>query len=393
MKILVLGINTRHIACSAARAGYTVHTLSSFNDIDLMECAAKNSVCEIPDVHCLDLEEIAATISSLLPVDGVVLGPGFEHLGHWIDEITHTRIPVFNNVPETIAQVSNKVWLAHKLRSWDIRHPHTLPLASISTQKDWNMGYPAMIKPICGAGGVDNILVRDADDLADVLDTIGRYKDKFLIQEFFKGTLVSVSVISTKKQATAIAINEQLAGLDWLTDIPFAYCGNITPHESEYGKWICDTAVELAVKLKLLGSNGVDFIITEHGPVVLEINPRFQGSIDTVENATGINVFQSHIEAFEGLVPLPTNYLNYSVKAIFFAPHRFIAGKKVYEYLLQCLRSGNAADVPLEDTVFEKNEPVVSFLASGKSRRQVVMQAGHLVDGLVEKMEECNTED
>ncbi|MDF1557239.1 MAG: ATP-grasp domain-containing protein [ANME-2 cluster archaeon] len=393
MKILVLGINTRHIACSAARAGYTVHTLCSFNDTDLMECATKTTVYEIPDVHCLDLDKIAVTISSLLPVDGVVLGPGFEHLGHWIEEITHRRIPVFNNTPETIVQVSNKVWLAQKLRSWDIRHPYTLPLASITTPKDWNMGYPVMIKPIIGAGGMDNVLVNDSDDLADMLDNIGRNKDKFLIQEFFKGTLVSVSVISTGKHAAAIAINEQLAGLDWLTDIPFAYCGNITPYESEYDKWICDTAVELAVKLKLLGSNGVDFIITEQGPVVLEINPRFQGSIDTVENATGINIFQSHMDSFEGIIRFSNSYLNYSVKVIFFAPHRFIAGKKVYEYLLQCLRRGNAADVPLEGTVFEKAGPVVSFLACGKSRCQVVRQAGHLVDGLVEIMKELNTED
>ncbi len=393
MRILILGVNTRHIACSAARAGHTVHTLSSFNDIDLMECASKATVCNIPDVHNLDLDEIATATYSLLPVDGVVLGPGFEHMGHWIRKIIDPKIPVFNNSPETITNVSNKVWLAHKLKEMDLSHPYTLPLASITTQEDWNGGYPAMIKPIMGAGGMENILVNDADDLTRVLNDIGVNKDKYLIQEFVKGMLVSVSVISTGYCAIAIAVNEQLAGLEWLTDMPFAYCGNITPYESEYNKLICDTAIKLAIKFQLMGSNGVDFIITEQGPVVLEINPRFQGSIDTVENATDINVFQAHIDAFEGIVSAPASYRYYSIKTIFFAPHRFILGEKVYEYLLLCLERGNAADVPTKGTVFEINEPVVSFMSSGESRQQVIQQVNGYVGKLVDRFNKVNTQD
>ncbi len=393
MKILILGVNTRHIACSAARAGHTVHTLSSFNDIDLVECASKATVCNIPDVHNLDLDEIATATSSLLSVDGVVLGPGFEHLGHWIRNIIDPKIPVFNNSPETITNVSNKLWLAHKLKEMDLSHPYTMPLASMTTQENWNGGYPAMIKPIMGAGGMENILVNDDDDLTRVLNDIGVNKDKYLIQEFVNGTLVSVSVISTGHHAIAIAVNEQLAGLEWLTDMPFAYCGNITPYESEYNKLICETAIKLAIKFQLMGSNGVDFIITEQGPVVLEINPRFQGSIDTVENATGINVFQTHIDAFEGIVSAPVSYRYYSIKTIFFAPRRFIVGEKVYEYLLLCLKRGNAADVPPEGTVVEINEPVVSFMSSGESRQQVIQQVNSYVARLIDILNKGNTED
>ena len=393
MKILILGVNTRHIACSAARAGHTVHTLSSFNDIDLVECASKATVCNIPDVHDLDLDEIATATSSLLSVDGVVLGPGFEHLGHWIRKIIDPKIPVFNNSPETITNVSNKLWLAHKLKEMDLNHPYTMPLASMTTQDDWNGRYPAMIKPIMGAGGMENILVNDADNLTRLLNDIDVNKDKYLIQEFVKGMLVSVSVISTGHHAIAIAVNEQLAGLEWLTDMPFAYCGNITPYESEYNKLICETAIKLAIKFQLMGSNGVDFIITEQGPVVLEINPRFQGSIDTVENATGINVFQAHIDAFEGIIPSPASYRYYSIKTIFFAPRRFIVGEKVYEHLLLCLERGNAADVPPEGTVVEINEPVVSFMFSGESRQQVIQQVNGYVGKLVDRLNKGNTQD
>ncbi|MCL7475018.1 MAG: ATP-grasp domain-containing protein [Methanosarcinales archaeon] len=393
MRILIIGVNTRHIACSAARAGHTVHTISIFNDIDLMECASKAIVCNIPDVHNIDLDEIAAAISSLLPVDGVVLGPGFEHLEHWIRNIIDPEIPVFNNSPQIITNMSNKLWFAHKLKEMGIRHPYTLPLASIKTQEDWTAGYPATIKPITGAGGIENILVNDACDLTSLLHEIGTDKNRFLIQEFVKGTLASVSVISTGQQAVAIAVNEQLAGLGWLTRMPFAYCGNITPFESDYSTLMSDTAIKLAITFNLMGSNGVDFIITEQGPVVLEINARFQGSIDTVENATGINVFQAHIEAFENMIPARPSYRQYTIKTIFFAPRRFTVGKKVYEYLLLCLKSGNGADVPPEGTMVNINEPVVSFISCGVSRQQVIQQVNNCVDGLVDRLNKDNTED
>ncbi|MCL7412812.1 MAG: ATP-grasp domain-containing protein [ANME-2 cluster archaeon] len=393
MKILIIGFNTRHIACSAARAGHTVHTMSTFNDIDLMECASKAVVCTIQDVHHMDLDEIAAATSPLLPVDGVVLGPGFEHLAHWIRNIIDQKTPVFNNFPEIIANISNKVWLAHKLKEMDIRHPYTLPLDSITAQEDWTAGYPVMIKPITGAGGIENVLVHNACDLTKLLHEIGTNKDRYLIQEFVKGTLASVSVISTGQQAIAIAVNEQLAGLEWLTRMPFAYCGNITPYESDYSTLICNTSVKLAIEFQLMGSNGVDFIITEQGPVVLEINARFQGSIDTVENATGINVFQAHIDAFENILPAPARYRNYSIKTIFFASRKFTVSKKVYEYLLLCLKSGNGVDVPPEGTVVEINEPVVSFISCGDSRQQVVQQVNSFVARLVDILYKDNTED
>jgi len=59
-------------------------------------------------------------------------------------------------------------------------------------------------------------------------------------------------------------------------------------------------AEELVLEFKLLGSNGVDFLASKKGPVVLEINPRFQGSLDTVEKAMNINLFEAHAGCFRG---------------------------------------------------------------------------------------------
>jgi len=382
MNVLVIGVNTRHIACSASRVGYTVYTRSKFNDLDLKACSGRSIIQDIPDDYDLDLLKLVPSIRKLLPVDFIVLGPGFEHLGYWLEEITQGNVPVLNNPTHIFNKISDKAWLAEKLKILNLPHPFTISLDCLDTPEDWTGGYPAIIKPRLGAGGMENRLVSDIKDLemTMALPECGQY----LLQEYIKGTVASVSVISTGKQAVAIAVNEQLAGIDMLTGMPFAYCGNITPYLSDHNEWMRETSINLAVELELIGSNGVDFIITDKGPVVLEVNPRFQGSIDTVEQSTGLNIFRMHHESFQGKLPMCGDSQCFSIKTIFFAPQRLVIEKKEYDYLVQCYNNGTAADVPSKGTVCEKDEPVVSFLAKGNNKIEVVRQAEQLVSGLID---------
>ncbi len=389
MKVLVIGVNTRHIACSASRAGYTVYTLGRFNDVDLKACSDRSVIHDMPDVHDLDLPELIPLFRTLLPVDFIVLGPGFEHLGNWVEEITG-NVPVLNNPPHIFTNISDKAWLAKKLKILKLPHPFTVSLDSLKTPEDWTGGYPAIIKPRVGAGGMENRLVIDLKDLEMTMNVLD--SGQYLLQEYIKGTVTSVSIISTGKQAVAIAVNEQLAGIDTLTGMPFAYCGNITPYMSEYNDWMRETSMNLAKELALVGSNGVDFIITDKGPVVLEVNPRFQGSIDTVERSTGLNIFRLHHGSFQGNLPVCGDSQCFSIKTIFFAPRRLVVEKRVYDYLVQCYNEGTAADVPSKGTVCEKDEPVVSFLSEGNSRMEVVSQAEQLVNGLTDIIEDSHSE-
>lgn len=389
MKVLVIGVNTRHIACSASRAGYTVYTLGRFNDVDLKACSDRSVIHDMPDVHDLDLPELIPLFRTLLPVDFIVLGPGFEHLGNWVEGITG-NVPVLNNPPHIFTNISDKAWLAKKLKILNLPHPFTVSLDSLKTPEDWTGGYPAIIKPRFGAGGMENRLVIDLKDLEMTMNVLD--SGQYLLQEYIKGTVTSVSIISTGKQAVAIAVNEQLAGIDTLTGMPFAYCGNITPYMSEYNDWMRETSMNLAKELALVGSNGVDFIITDKGPVVLEVNPRFQGSIDTVERSTGLNIFRLHHESFQGKLPVCGDSQCFSIKTIFFAPRRLVVEKRVYDYLVQCYNEGTAADVPSKGTVCEKDEPVVSFLSEGNSRMEVVSQAEQLVNGLTDIIEDSHSE-
>ena len=90
--------------------------------------------------------------------------------------------------------------------------------------------------------------------------------------------------------------------MPWAGAKGFRYSGNITPLAPPQCA-IGQMAEEIIAKLGLVGSNGVDFLLTEKGPVVVEVNSRFQGSLDTVEMASGDNVFQAHLQSFAGRLP------------------------------------------------------------------------------------------
>lgn len=350
MKILVIGRSTRFIACSAKRAGYTVYTMDQFGDIDTLGCSEKTYV--FGDVSQKALYEIAESFGE---VDAVILGAGFEKLRFR---------NALNNSLKIVEEVSDKLKLAKKFESLGIPHPETMRIEKAS-----ELRFPLMVKPRIGSGGILNVMVNNEEELSI-------FKSKyanFIVQEFVRGIPCSVSLICSEEQALAIALNEQLIGIPWLTRIPFAYCGNITPFYSRFNDVIVEYAETIAKEFKLLGSNGVDFILTENGPVVIEVNPRFQGSLDTVELSTGINIFHAHVRSFYGELPKSTyKALCFAAKTIVFADSTMVIHKKISDMLVRCMNQGRAADIPKPGWVVHANEPITTFIEKGKSREEVL---------------------
>ncbi|HIH44155.1 MAG TPA: ATP-grasp domain-containing protein [Candidatus Methanoperedenaceae archaeon] len=352
MKLLVAGYNTRHIVCSAKRAGYTVYALDHFGDIDLRMCAD----------GVVTFDSIASSRELMQHVqefgfDALVLGPGFENF--------RSPCVTLNNSPEIMDSVTDKAWLAEKLRKLGMRHPDTHIVC-----EDYVPEFPVMVKPRRGSGGIKNRLITCEAALSEFVST--HCDDEYIAQEFVHGIPGSVALICTGDEAQAIAVNEQLVGVPWLTHLPFAYCGNVTPLATPFGDEMMRLAEELACELGLVGSNGVDFMITDDGPVVIEVNPRFQGSIDTVERSTGMNVFDMHVKAFAGALPVQARHARFSAKALVF-PHGMLSvDAGMSEGLLSMLDKGLAADIPSEGQRIVPGDPVVTLLAEGQSRDEAM---------------------
>jgi hypothetical protein len=365
--ILIIGYSSRNVACSARGAGYNVYAIDAFCDRDLEYNTCKCHALMEEDIHEVDREEIVRIMDNFeTDFDGVVLGSGFENLEREIFDC-----PVLNNSVRQMRTVSDKKCFAEELQKLGIPHPET----HVATNPP-QINTPKILKPAMGGGGIFNKIVTSADELEYQVDNLckaGNFKpDELILQEVIHGTAASVSMISDGKKATTIAVNEQLIGIPWLTNMPFAYCGNITPMQTPHEKEMIGICKKLCKHFELKGSNGMDFIITEKGPVILEINARFQGSLDSVEIATGINLFQTHLDAFKGILPKKPKYQRWGGRTILYVSEKPVT---VSKQISEAFGRGRFADIPKSGYEAYPDEPVVSILSEGDSRSDVI---GHM---------------
>jgi predicted ATP-grasp superfamily ATP-dependent carboligase len=352
MKILAAGINIRHIACSAARAGHSVIAADCYCDLDLKSCSLETVLLGKEST----LADLDSCIGQFSP-EAVVLGPGLE-------EARVEGVNVLNNPQEIASRVSDKLWLSRWLEN---RGYPTIPTRDSAR----GVTYPAVVKPRKGAGGSGCRLVLVEKDLC--------LEEGMIVQDMIVGRPASVSVIGTGGKATAISVNEQLIGEGWTGAEGFRYCGNITPLEPDC-PGLAQIAEELVADLGLWGSNGVDFLVTEVGPVVLEVNPRFQGSLDAVELSTGLNVFNAHLQAFDGLLPKRPRPLTVAGRAIIYAVRDLI--------VTEDLINEDRTDIPRPGSRIGKGDPILSVLATGESRNDVINKLKEKTSGLCDRL--CN---
>jgi uncharacterized protein len=261
------------------------------------------------------------------------------------------------------------VYLSKRLEALGISHPHCYSPEELDT-----IECPVIIKPALSGGGIHNRIAKSKQEILSVLDEFFRLDPELtdqtvIIQDFLEGIPSSVSLLSTKNEALPVAVNEQLIGISWLSRLPFAYCGNITPFRTEQVEEMEALAEDLVLRFKLLGSNGVDFLVTENGPVVLEINPRFQGSLDTIEKAMDINLFEAHVDCFSGELPDKPNAKCFAARGIFYSDRELFIDRELMDIII----TEKCADIPSKGTVVKTDWPLTSLFSCTSTREDAVL--------------------
>jgi predicted ATP-grasp superfamily ATP-dependent carboligase len=364
-KILALGFSVRHIVCSGSRAGYEMYAADAFGDVDTKRCAKKYFPLDPLQLHT-ELKNLEEAIHT---VDGLIIGSGFESADFsFLPE--EDRGKILGNTPEKTKEISNKAWLSSRLDDLGIKHPLTYTgsalLKLVDAGKRIPLHYPVVAKPAYGGGGTANFLCKTEKELI----RCAKQLPDVLYQDFIKGQHASVSVILTKRAAVAVSVNEQLIGVKSLSAPgPFVYCGNISPFVTTFSDQVCALAEELTSELGLLGSNGVDFVVTENGPVVIEVNARLQGSLDTVERSTGLNIVAAHVNAMSGELPERVVAKRYAVKAVVFASHEGVVMDN-FDVV-----SEGIMDIPEKGRVVKQGEPIATGIGLGDSRDRACTDA------------------
>jgi RimK family alpha-L-glutamate ligase len=150
------------------------------------------------------------------------------------------------------------------------------------------LGLPAVVKQRRSRMGVGVIRCTTRDHLEAVLDSLWRVGDEVVVQQWLPGGANTVRLLVVGKTVVAAARFSAAAG-DWRSNAARGGTATTLDVTSDLER----LAVEAARALGL-GHCGVDLVIGDEGPVILEVNPT-PGFL-RLEEATGIDVARALIE-------------------------------------------------------------------------------------------------
>jgi predicted ATP-grasp superfamily ATP-dependent carboligase len=186
--------------------------------------------------------------------------------------LTAAGARLLGSLPEGVALAGNKLKLAAHLAQRNLPTPPTqrvMPAEGLPT----SFHYPAVLKPIDGAGSVDTFLVFGADEVPRE----ARALPEAILQPMMPGIAMSASILVDRNGvATVIGHARQRVSIH---DARFHYDGGILPIGLAGLGPLLGKAVRSVDGLR--GFIGVDFLWDEAGQTatILEINPRPTTSI------------------------------------------------------------------------------------------------------------------
>jgi len=354
-RLLIAGVHTRPAVASAKRSGYVVETAEHFGDCDtkLLADAHLSIVRQKPYRSCgrvaeLYSEEKLVELMRRLEGERIILTSPLPFSSRRLAGMSGFRM----------MELSSKRYQLEVLQRRDVEMPESALVRSReeAAAAAEEMGYPVVLKPCRGAGGAGVVLAERAEELP-------RLQEEHILQRYVPGRVVSVSLLAKGDEAVPVSVTQQLHSI--AGSGRFRYAGNLAPHPCT--EEALEMAVEVACTFRVRGWCGVDLVEGRDGSYLfLELNPRFQGSLDAVEGAYGIGIVEAHIAASEGELPegMPEPK-RVCARLTLFAPRRLLVRR--------CLL-GMCSDVPVRNAVIERGEPLATLVVRGGSRAEVMRE-------------------
>jgi len=400
--ILVVGFNTRPLAKSLHIADYDVYTVDFFGDLDLYPYV-KDYIIITKELES-NYEFLKDKYSEFLvhftvemlrkhnDINYLLIGSGldddYEGRDFILREIKEKELDVknVNNNLEIIKKSRDIERVYDYLSSKGFKVP--LSLSYELFKNNVTFEFPIILKKKRSAGGINVFKIENKEKLNFLLNKLEVKEfnpSDWLIQEFVEGIPVSCTIISNGAECEIISINRQIIGEKFLNPPgDFVYCGNIVPANllKEDNKLISEISLILTKKLGLKGINGFDFVLKNHYPYLMEINPRIPGSIRASEKVLDLNLLDLHVQSFDpkrwDIVKnkiRSAQATGFATKLIFFAP------KEIDKELLNKINNiefVHDKTEPIKNIL--KEEPLCTILFKGKNFSESYFGALKIID-------------
>jgi predicted ATP-grasp superfamily ATP-dependent carboligase len=346
--VICAGASARSLAFSCLRAGLRPVTCDLFYDSDLAaRCPGTRIAADTwPEGLLGALEQ--------LPLLPVIYSGGLENHPDLISRI-ESRHEILGNASAVLARALDPFALNGCLARAG------LTVAEIRQAGEEAPGESGWLsKPIRSGGGIG------IEAASKATTSEGRY-----LQRFVDGVPASALFIASENEPSRhsllLGATEQLIGESWLGAAGFTYCGNLGPLklEDEALRQVVLAGEAAGGEFSLRGLFGLDFILSPSGPVFIELNPRYTGSVEVIERCCGFETIPQHVSACRGNA-LPASSPRASracAKAILFAeaPVELVAAPRAAE-------DGNLAlaDIPSVGEKIAAGSPLLTILTAGE---------------------------
>jgi predicted ATP-grasp superfamily ATP-dependent carboligase len=362
--VLIVGVTTRAMAISAARAGYRVTAVDAFGDVDL------RSVAEVivPAVGDSRFDPMTAVLAGAsVPAELVAYTSNLENYPRAVERLRRGR-SLLGNSPAVLSRVRDPETLCAVLHKQGFAVPRIRSRAPRDHKRTW------IFKPRRSGGGHGVVVWQRGHHVT---------RDSYL-QERIPGVPGSVVFAANGADATVLGLSRQIVGDSRFGAQGFRYCGSLLGSNRAPVFTRQDSLLATATRMArvvtnefgLVGLNGIDFIARSGVPYPLEVNPRYSASMELLERASGISMFEIHARACQGELPVerfPVSRVE--GKAIVFAKRGFVVRDAQSWF-----HPGAFADIPRAGTTFHQGNPVCTVFAQAADPAacvtRLVRQAG-----------------
>ena len=346
--VLIVGVSTRALAESASRAGYPCVSVDAFGDLD--QKSRVQNVGFSRDLGRPYSAAAAVAIGRRFPAASAAYVGNLENHPSAVGRLARGR-RLLGNTPATLVRARDPVAVADVVRRAGGRVPRTLMPGEA---RQASGGVRWLRKPRRGGGGSGVKEWRRGAPLGP----------SEWVQERIEGELASVALVADGRRAVLLGMARGLAGDPAFGARGYRYCGSVYPFPA--GRALLDRMNAIAGAVTeafgLVGLNGIDFVLRDGEPYVLEINPRYSASMELIERGGRISVFDTHVAACAGALPSAGTDPIPDVlgKAILYARRDVIVGDSGRWLLRDDVR-----DVPFPGERIRRGHPVCTVFARG----------------------------
>lgn len=364
MCILIVGLSTRAIAESAARGGHDVITLDYFGDRD-QRALVRNYALQ-RDFDLPFSAEALLEVSHKLDFDAVVYTSSLENHPEVVEQFGQGR-ELLGNPPGVLKEVRDWGRLRAVCDEEDVPYPTTL----LPGEEGGAGPAGRWLRKRVRSGGGHGI----GPWAGEALD------DRHVLQEHVEGRPASAAFVADGRRSVLLGVSEQLIGREALGAQEYTWCGNILPLALDSSEGVNAvvqsverTVTRLTQRFGLRGVNGIDFVVTDGPggrprPILVEVNPRYTGSMELVERSYGLSVFDLHVRSFDGELPA------FSLAEMLDDPRFYgkgivYADEDVVMPNTANWRHEGRRDVPFSGERIAAGHPICTVLAEGESRAE-----------------------